>query len=465
MSGDAPLPPNVLFIMADQHNARCLSCAGHPDVQTPTLDRLAAEGLRFSHAYANNPICTPSRLCNLTGQYPSAHGYYGLYGAEPATPHYHLMQHFGQAGYRTGAVGKLHTPRYWLERHLQFVYDEFIEFPKYLEAVGLYEQNDNRGFVLGAHGEGQTSLLPLEHCCERVTAQQAVRFIRNEGEPKDRGPDGAPWALWLSFSRPHEPYTPSEPFASRYDPEDITLPDRGDYGCPDEPRLRRVVARYLGLVSQVDQAIGLVLEELARRAELEHTIIVYTSDHGDYAGQYGRFEKVGGISFSAICRVPLIFRYPTAISAGRLCDDLVESVDLFPTLCKLAGLTVPNTVQGRAIPAITGDDSIPPRDSALTENVWRKALQTSRYRFVANLPGNHERDELYDCQQDPLELQNLVDDPAYRGVRQELQRQLLDRIVHAAHPVTFLDGGWHAHQYDLESRANVPQKSRVSPYD
>lgn len=455
--------PNVLFIMADQHNARRLGCAGDPDVETPTLDRLAAEGVRCSNTFANNPICTPSRLCFLTGQYPSAHGYYGLYGHEPAVPLYSLMRHFGAAGYRTGAVGKRHTPRFWLERELQFVYNEFVEFPKYLEALGLYERNDNRAFVPGADGEGQTSFLPMEHSCECVAAGQALRFIRNEGEPRDRGSDDAPWLLWLTFSRPHQPYTPSEPFASQYDPARITLPDRGEYPCADEAQLRRIVARYLGLVSQVDEAIGRVLAELAARGELERTIVVYTSDHGDYAGQYGRYEKKGGLSFSAICRVPLLLRFPARLSPGRVTPDLIEAIDLFPTLCVLAGLPVPNTVQGQPIAALTGAGV--PRDSALTENRWRKAVHTARYRYVANLPEEGERDELYDCQRDPLELSNVIDDPAYTSVRAEMQRLLLDRVVRAAHPTTVMSGGWHEHRYDLEGRADLSQRRRVTPYD
>ena len=120
---------NLLILYSDQHNARCLSCAGHPDVKTPNLDRLAREGVRFENAYTNNPVCTPSRMSFLSSLYPSTHGYYGLYGHEPAEPMTNLFERFARAGYRTGALGKLHTPRYWVERRCQFVYDEFVEYP------------------------------------------------------------------------------------------------------------------------------------------------------------------------------------------------------------------------------------------------------------------------------------------------------------------------------------------------
>ena len=138
--------PNILFLFSDQHNAGCLSCAGHNDVKTPNLDKLAATGTRFENAYCQNPVCTPSRMSFLSSIYPSTHGYYGLYGPEPVQPMLSMFKYFKETGYRTGALGKLHTPRYWIERDCQFVYDEFIEHPKYLEGVGLYEQNDNRAF-------------------------------------------------------------------------------------------------------------------------------------------------------------------------------------------------------------------------------------------------------------------------------------------------------------------------------
>ena len=457
--------PNVLFIMADQHNAACLSCAGHADVRTPNLDRLAAQGVRLTRAYTNNPIRTPSRMSYLSGQYPSAHGYYALYGPEPVQPLTSLFRHFAQAGYRTGAAGKLHTPRYWIERDCQFVYDEFVEFPKYLEAVGLYEQNDNRAFVRAPDADDRTSSLPLEHSCERALARQAIRFFRNEGEPRDRGAAGQPWLLWLSFSRPHQPTTPSEPFASMYDPAHITLPERGDFSCADEAALRRRVARYYGLVSQVDESVGLVLREVEARGELDNTIVLYTADHGEYAGHYGRFEKKGGISHSAICRVPALWRFPARLPSNRVIEHFAEAVDVFPTLCDLAGVAPPNTVQGRSMLPLFDDPPQPIRDSALTENAWRKALQTARYRYVANLPGEDERDELYDCARDPGELVNQIENPAYAAVRQELQRRLLDRVVHAAHPITLMGGGWHDHRQDLDGRANLTSARRVTPYD
>ncbi|MBO9610072.1 MAG: sulfatase-like hydrolase/transferase [Paenibacillaceae bacterium] len=466
--------PNMLFLFSDQHNARCLSCAGHPQLRTPHLDRLAAEGMRFTNAYANNPICTPSRISFLSGLYPSTHGYYGLYGSEPKAPMTSLFRYFKERGYRTGALGKLHTPRYWIERDCQFIYDEFIEFPKYLEGAGLYERNDNRAF--NGNRDGEISLLPYEHSCEAALAKQAVRFIRNEGERLDRGRDDAPWLAWVSFSRPHQPYTPSEPFAGLYPPESIVLPPiseaekeevRRKRGDLPEAKLRRLVSAYYGLISQVDHAIGAIIGELERRGELENTIILYSSDHGDYAGEHGLIEKTGGISYQAITRIPLIVRLPSgkAGRAGAVNDAIVEAVDVFPTLCELAGLEAPNTVQGVSFAGAVGagEASWEGRSCALTENAYRKAIATKSWRYVANLHGE-QPDELYNLDDDPWELRNRIDDPASADAARDMQRLLLDRIVRAPKPVTTVNGGWHNHAYDRDGRMDLTHHAGTNAY-
>jgi len=469
--------PNILFLFSDQFNARCLSCAGHPDVKTSNLDRMASEGVRFENAYAQSALCTPSRISYLSSLYPSTHGYYGLYGREPTQSLTSMFRYFKEQGYRTGALGKLHTPRYWVERDCQFVYDEFIEHPKYLEAVGLYDKNDNRQFVPGR--DGKASLLPLEHSCEVVLAKQARRFFRNEGEPNDRGDDNAPWMAWVSFARPHSPITPSDPYASMYAPESITLPEnaipamRGDQPhrirklpgnapLPDEKRLRKVLSAYLGLVSQVDYGIGLVLKELEQRGELDNTIIVFANDHGDYAGEFGLWSKIGGISTRAITRVVMMVRFPETVRVAQVCDEIVETVDLFPTLCELAGLEIPDHVQGRSLVPLLAEEPQPIRESALTENARRKALATKRWRFVANI-GDQE-DELYDQVDDPWELHNCVGKPEYAEIVHQMERKLLERLAYAQRPVTAVTHTWR-HEYDRDGRVKPHLLDRKDPYD
>ncbi len=461
--------PNILFLFSDQHNARCLSCAGHPEVQTPNLDRLAADGVRFSNAFAQNTICTPSRMSFLSSTYPSTHGYYGLYGHEPDQPLLSMFEHFRKQGYRTGALGKLHTPRYWIERECQYVYDEFIQHPSYLEGAGLYEQNDNRAFHENARRGGRSNL-PLEHSCEWVLVKHLRRFLHQQMEPADRAHEEAPWMAWVSFARPHQPYTPSEPYASMYDPAAITLPPTGDGESPgwaeyrkDEKTLRHNVAAYLGSISQVDAAVGLILDELEARGELDNTIIVYSADHGDHAGEHGLFEKKHGIRSRSICRIPMIVRYPEKVVCGRVSEEVVEAVDVFPTFCDLAELPVPRSVQGRSMLPLLGDKPEPIRTEAFTENMYRKSIATKEYRFVACV--DDESDELYDQRADPWEQTNLIDDPAHRDVAERLGRRLRQRLAEARRPIAAFRGGWLRHRYDENGLQDPDAIRERSPYD
>lgn len=450
--------PNVLVLYCDQLNARMTGFGGHPTVKTPNLDSLAKSGTVFQSAYCNNPICTPSRMSLLSGTYPSTHGYYGLYGAPPESLT-SMFKHFSSQGYRTGALGKLHTPRYWVEKDADYVYDEFLDFPKYLEGAGLYEQNDNR-FYDGVV-TGKPSKLPYEHSCEAVLSKLALRFINQDQERNEKVKSVEPWFAWISYARPHQPYTPSEPFASMYPPESLDLPpvsgnekssiqeQRLDL---EEDRLRECVSCYMGLVSQIDHSIGLLIEELKKSGQLDNTIVVFTSDHGDYAGEHGQYSKIGGISYRAITRVPLFFvdfRSPCA----RETDAIIESVDVFPTLCEMAGLEVPNTVQGFSHAPLIQGKSQQKRDSALTENAYRKALATSEYRYIANLPG--EDDELYNFKSDPWELQNLAGRSEYAHVVADMSSRLLKRLAQARKPRNTINGFWYGHEYDTDGRMDM----------
>lgn len=461
---------NVLFLFADQLNARCLSIAGHPNVQTPNLDRIAAEGVRFENAFAQSPVCTPSRMCFLSGLYPSTHGYYALYGREPDQRITSMFTYFGENRYRTGALGKLHTPRYWIERDCQFLYDEFIEYPKYLEGCGLYDSNDNRSFT--GWRDGERSAIPFEHSCEAALAKQVIRFVQNQGEPNDRGDSTAPWFAWASFSRPHSPLTPSEPFASMYPPDECVLPPSASVeaiasqperirrvphlgAAPDERIVRKMVSAYLGLVSQVDHAIGMILDFLESEDLLRNTIIVFSSDHGDYAGEHGLWSKLGGISSRAITRIPLLIRDPDGRIAPHVEHRVVESIDLFPTLADMCNLPVPDHCQGHSLFRCLDDPStLWPRTDALTENAYRKALATSQWRYVANIWPQH--DELYHVADDPWEMNNRLQDPDCRDVVLEMQRKLLDRVVRARRPITHFTGPKWRHDYDRDGRASDP---------
>ena len=414
---------NVLFLLGDQHHARCLSCAGHPDVRTPNLDQIAECGIRFTNAYTNSPDCGASRLSLLSSLYPSTHGYYGQH----QFPSHGILSHFKQHGYRTAAIGRLHADRRSYANRCCFVYDEASEYVEHLKAVGLSE----------GRGSGSASSIPLGHSSASVIARQVIHFLRSEA-------GNVPWFVWASFSDPARSSPAAEPFDSMYNPAALRLPPTREHEkeatrnarlqIPEE-QLRKRLSTYFGLIGQVDYAVGLILSELRRLGQIETTIITYTSDHGDFAGEHGLMAKDACISYRAVTQIPLIVSLPGEESSDGSSEALAESVDLYPTLCDLVELDPPGLVQGRSLAGIIRGRQLSIRTSALTESPRRKALATDKRRYVANRH-SQETDELYDLSDDPWELRNIIDQPGSARVAKAVLRELLKRLIEARQPLT-----------------------------
>ena len=373
--------PNVLFIVSDQHNAKVLGHVGHPDVRTPNLDRMAAEGVRCDCAITQNPICTPSRVSFLSGQYCHNHGYYGLNGPNPGwLPN--VLGHFRGAGYLTAALGKIHCPAYWVEDVCDIFHDtcgtsiggRSAAYTAFLRERGKEHLEDHGSLPeFGERGrqsmEGRPSPLTFDEAQEGWVANQAIAVMQRAIE-EDR-----PFFVHASFPRPHQCTSPCQEFWDLYDESALTLPPNADYEMVGKaPHLRRTAERwrqgdwtlfeprtfeagrlrklhgYLGAISQVDAAVGRILDFLRHAGLAEDTIVVYTSDHGDYAAEHGIMEKAPGICSDAITRVPQIWWAPGRIRVGHVVTEIVESVDLPATLCALAGLPALETSVGSPSP-------------------------------------------------------------------------------------------------------------------
>ena len=458
--------PNVLFIIADQHNAKCLRHAGHPQVSTPHLDRLAREGVRFTSAVTNNPICTPSRMCYLSGQYVHNHGYYGLSGQNPGgLPT--VLGHFRKAGYRTAAIGKIHCPAGWVEADSDVFREAYAElspelvspYDEYLRRVGLEKDRDDCFLQeQGENPQGQTiegrpSRLPYVHSVEGWCVQEARAFIAASG--------ARPWIMQVSLPRPHEIYAPAQEFWDLYDHESIWLPPNTDadlsakpphlrssrkwYDDPGgmlfEPKTYAALRKrkqhgYLGCVSHVDHAVGELLAYLDEQSLARNTIVIYTADHGDYASEFGILEKAPGICVDAVCRVPSIWRWPGRFPAAHAAPQIMETVDLAPTLSALCGLEPMPTADGADITPILQGGSQDVHTIGVTEHPWSKSVLKGHWRlvhyphgFFAEELGAADFGELYDLAEDPWEMRNLYFDPRYRDTIAEIRRDLLDWTI------------------------------------
>jgi arylsulfatase A-like enzyme len=485
--------PNIVLLFSDQHHAGAMGCAGHGVVRTPALDGLAARGVRCTAAFAQSPICTPSRISYLSGQYPLNHGYYGLDGAPPL----HLPTLFTAAraaGYRTGMMGKIHTPPGWLSRDCDVVRDgygheyapvrdlsltpperlgcweeyPYDDYSAWLEAKGLRGERDDlflqewyaqHGPCAGQGLDARPSRLGLDDTFEAWTASEAIRAMT------DATASGDPFCLWVSFPHPHPTYAPAAPFWELYG-DDLELPESawdtlddrhptlraerakqqaGDwamYAPSDwEAARRRVLRGYYGCVSQMDDAAGRVLTALDALGLREDTIVVYASDHGDFMLEHGLIEKAPGIGSRAVTQVPMLWSWPGHLPEGDTCDALAESVDVLPTLCALAGLPAPDWADGHDLSGVLAGELTDIRDVAVTEGPLAHAVHTRRYTLVhypAAMSGGTPFTELFDHEADPGERMNVIDDPAYAAVAADLRARLLDWAFTHRRKITLL---------------------------
>jgi arylsulfatase A-like enzyme len=441
--------PNILFIFSDQHSDKVTPWGTHPSrVQAPNLERLAAGGTRFSNAFCQSPRCTPSRVSFLSGQYSLNHGFHGLDGDGSGFPAPTLFSLMKKAGYRTGLFGKDHTPHRFMEGTLdrRLVADpkdpDGQAYQQHLDRKGLLEKRDDIDIPewratgrKGASLDARPSELSMADQVESWCTEEAIRFIGESGD--------APFCAWLSFQRPHQSYTPPGEFWDLYPDEAVILPPNADDPlegkAPSQKALRdqqqaghfalfeptdwnslrrRMLRGYLGCVSLVDACIGRILDYLDKSGQRDNTIIVYSSDHGDFAGEHGLFEKQPGICYNAILKVPFVWSWPGKIREGQVINELVESVDLLPTLLRLAGLPACDSCDGADLsPYLDGTGMAPVRDHAVTENNLSRTIQNQHEKLTiwpAGFFGTGSEPflEYYDLDTDPWELQNRAGDPA-----------------------------------------------------
>jgi arylsulfatase A-like enzyme len=459
--------PNILFIYSDQHRYDCLSGHGHPLVQTPNLDRLLHEGCDFSHAFTPSPICVPARCSLLSGQYPVQHGVIHNFDGEAWKPldtqqptHPRVVS---QAGYHSYHIGRWHVDP---QRGGQdFGFQEFQQdwrYGKYLAAQELKaaRQPDNleRPFL------GGRSLLPAEQSSLFWHARQVIERLKWQ-----QTHDADPFFIHWHSMEPHLPCYPAEPFASRYDPASIEpWPGFAD-DLASKPFIQRQmpvtwniqdmswddwrlpVARYFGIISQMDAAIGLVLDALDDLGMADDTLVVYSTDHGDMCGSHHMVDKHNNM-YDDICRVPLIMRQPGCIPAGAVRDDFVSNVvDLAATFCQVAGADVPDSFAGEDIHSVArGQRSLDRTDiyASFSGNQFgsysQRMLRERRWKYVWNATAE---DELYDLASDPGECHNLIADveaqaelPRLRGRLAAWMQEIGDPLFNGFTKRQFLEG-------------------------
>lgn len=311
------------------------------------------------------------------------------------------------------------------------------------------ELEDNRFFFVHPESacEGMPSQLLYHDSQEAWAVRETIRFIKECG--------AQPFCLQVAFQRPHQPFTPAREFWDMY-ANDLALPatlNQSASGRPPhfqqawqwfhgskdtlEPQVFEEMARrlwhgYLGCISQVDYAVGELLAMLEESGLAENTIVIYHADHGGYSGVHGIQEKAPGICSDTVCKVPFLWRVPELAAVGQVCEQLVESIDLAPTLAALCALPPMETVDGLNLTPLLRGESNPLREVAVTENPWSKALRWKHWRFVHYQPemfDGQDVGELYDLSTDPDEACNLFHAPKQRETVQQCRRLLLEWLI------------------------------------
>lgn len=385
--------PNVLVIMCDELKATALGIYGNRVLSTPSLERLASEGLCYRYAFTPHPLCVPARVAFWTGQYPHATGARtNQTFLPPGIPH--LARCWWEAGYVTALAGKNHCFTVDDERQFQALGDGWGQAPGRPADPAVAAARAARpahGFVRPS--DSWAAPYAPEHSGTWQITDRAIEFLEARAA---EGAAGTPWALWVSYPDPHPPFQAPEQYARRFPPERVDLPPWRDdelvdkpqrqrvffrlMGLRDEPEeaVRRAIGTYYAMVAQIDDCIGRLLDALQRLGLRERTIVVFTSDHGDLMGEHAMMEK-GGMLYDALVRVPLLLSWPGHLPSGRMVEHALASlIDVMPTLLWLQGLPIPRTVHGRPLAGIpVGQFGLPELEPAWR---WRARAEARGFR-------------------------------------------------------------------------------------
>lgn len=448
--------------MPDQLRADALGCFGNPLARTPNIDALASRGVRFDDAWAQHPVCGPSRVSLLTGWYPHVAGHRTLDNLiEEHEPN--LFKSLRTAGYDVaiaGDRGDVFAPG-TTESSSDMC--GFLEPPDPDDAKARWTSrfpHDHRLHRAMYFGEtGDAEMVDFDE----ATVRTAERWLR------DIAPDDRPWALWVPLIFPHPPFTVEEPWFSLHDRADMPDPIRADaavgkpgfmeayrniYGWDDltADDFREIAATYHGMVSRVDDQLGRVLASVEAIGAGDDTVVVFLTDHGEYLGDFGLVEKWPSALDPCILRNPLIIA-GGGLPDGRVVDRPVELVDVLPTICDLADADVEHTHFGRSLLPVIDDPTVVHREFACSEGGFRTtdqhlfetagfiyeakarlqreqpelvgtamSLRTSTHTYVHR---RYESDEFYDRIADPNEVVNVIGRAADLDLQHELLLQLL----------------------------------------
>ncbi len=478
-------PPNILWVCTDQQRWDTLGAYGNTFVNTPVADRLAENGVLFENAYCQNPVCTPSRASFLTGRYPRTTRC-RQNGQDIPDSEQLITRILKDNGYVCGLAGKLHlsacnpSVNKATERRIDDGYDDFHwshhprpdwstnDYNHWLRERGVTYQVENfNGSPYVQAG------MTAEYHQTAWCAEKAMNFIH------ENAIYGHPWCFTVNIYDPHHPFDPPREYLERYLDKlaDIPLPNYHegeldgktafqqndhrrayntvgsfDFEAMTEDDHRLVRAAYWAMCDFIDVQLGRMISALEESGQLDNTIIIFMSDHGEMLGDHGIYLK-GPYFYEPAVHVPLIISMPSQIQTGVRHEAMVELVDIVPTLLDATGIDIHEGIQGKSLWGIlTGEDEVTaPREDVYCEYYnsmpWHKdpnaqatMVKTGRYKLVCVHSLN--TGELYDLQEDPNETYNHWDNPDYMAVKMEMFQRLCNRMAWTVDPLPLRRADW-----------------------
>jgi arylsulfatase A-like enzyme len=412
--------PNVVFVFGDQWRAQATGYGGDPNAITPHIDELSQESINFTHAVAGMPVCTPYRASFITGQYWLTHGVFvnDVCLSNDATS---IAEAFKAGGYDTAYVGKWHLDGHGRSNFIPRERRQGFDYWKVLECTHNYNES-----YYYADDQVKRQWPGYDAVAQTRDAQEYIR-----GHDQDR-----PFFLVLSWGPPHNPYeTAPEEYRAMHPADDVQL--RPNVPADQEKEARKDLAGYNAHCTVLDACVGDLRATLKERGLEEDTIFVFTSDHGDMLHSQGHERKQK--PWEESLRVPFLLRYPAKLGeTGREVETLINTPDIMPTLLGLAGVPVPESVEGiDYAPALLRGES-PQVEGTLFMCPWPfgewtrerggrecRGVRTTRYTYVRDLKGPWL---LYDNDRDPHQLTNLCNAPGSTAIQAKLDA-LLDRLL------------------------------------
>ena len=446
--------PNILWYCTDQQRFDTIGALGNPHVRTPVMDGLVREGVAFTHAYCQSPICTPSRSSFMTGLYPSrVHNTRNGNDKFPGWPPV-ITRLIADAGYTCGLVGKFHlqSSGHRTEPRMDdgFSYWKFSHAPRndWTEGHDYADWVHTQGGDLNALRESKDRV-PTELHQTTWASERSIEFIEQ--------PHARPWLLNVNIYDPHPPFIPPRSYAEQFDPAAMPGPHFRESdlaaqallaGCDFQDEVRTpekhdaagAQARYYAMIAQIDDQFSRILAALEATGQRENTIIIFTSDHGEALGDHGLMYK-GCRFYEGLVRVPLIFSWPSYFQQNEQSDSLVELLDLTATLLDLTGVPQPEYQQGKTLlPILNGESTGEHRpfvrseyfdalDPHFTGGTGTFATMHRTRRHKLNVYHGKNISELFDLETDPWEHENLWHDPAHAEIKNQLLAESFDAHV------------------------------------